>query len=208
TISNAGPGSSTPQSPAQAPLPIAERVEPHSGTRGRLFASETSTRAPAWPFYAGLGALLVAGLVSVLKRPARLERDSPAFARALDLWFPVVREANPTPRSIKRFLNRVRYYAMCQRPDEVHDARGKVSRTSAMAIPEGILVALGAIQHLRAEWLNEDALWKSLYSFVLAKGAELPPAFKARQSELQLIGSLEPYREHFMSMARGIRITH
>jgi KAP family P-loop domain len=50
--------------------------------------------------------------------------DTLDFDAALRLWAPVVREARPTPRFLKRYKNRVRYFAMRMRPipEEPHPA--------------------------------------------------------------------------------------
>jgi hypothetical protein len=47
--------------------------------------------------------------------PPRHERDSAEFTSALRNAVPALITRTPTPRAIKRFLNRVRYYAMQQR---------------------------------------------------------------------------------------------
>jgi hypothetical protein len=50
--------------------------------------------------------------------------DTPDFEAALQLWAPVVRDGRPTPRFLKRYKNRVRYFAMRMRPmpEEEHAA--------------------------------------------------------------------------------------
>ena len=83
-------------------------------------------------------AIFVALLVAVPRLgrvPVHVEHDSKTFTEALDRWFPLVYEKTSTPRAIKRFLNRVRFYAMSQRAQE------------DTAIPEPALVALSVLQH-------------------------------------------------------------
>lgn len=49
------------------------------------------------------------------RRTQLVSKDSPLFRVALDVWSPLVMSVMNTPRSAKRFLNRVRYLAMRQR---------------------------------------------------------------------------------------------
>ncbi len=72
-------------------------------------------------------------------------RDSPVFATALDVWHPVIIRGDPTPRGIKRFVNRVRFLAMLERAQPAEER-----------IPEDLLVALAALHHVSAR-LPEDA---------------------------------------------------
>ncbi len=67
--------------------------------------------------------------------------DSKEFNDAMEQWFPLVYANNKTPRSIKRFINRVRYYAMIQRKtDEL-----STDNTTYGGIPDHILVAYSVI---------------------------------------------------------------
>lgn len=69
---------------------------------------------------------LVLGLLALQGRvlfPAEVVvRDSKPFAESLAIWRPVILLDNRTPRSVKRFLNRVRFFAMCQRALHRHVA--------------------------------------------------------------------------------------
>jgi len=107
------------------------------------------------------------------RRPGLVVKDSPRFVEALETWHPLVVRRSPTPRSVKRFMNRVRYLAMRQRrqndsppawrrlllrflpaavyrplfgpppaPAPARPAGGEGS------IPDELLVALAAVQHL------------------------------------------------------------
>jgi hypothetical protein len=95
--------------------------------------------------------LLCAGAVSSVaywryrKRPAPVpERDTKEFAEALDHWAPAVFQARPSPREMKRFLNRIRYCAtaLIQRLDGSTLASFANLRLDAPA-----LVTLGALAH-------------------------------------------------------------
>ncbi|HLM44213.1 MAG TPA: P-loop NTPase fold protein, partial [Myxococcaceae bacterium] len=101
------------------------------GVEGLAPAEQQASTAPRdWSIEAGdasasspWSALLWAGLVLALwlARGHALfprdvvVRDSQPFIDALHIWRPVIMLNHRTPRSIKRFLNRVRFYAMCQR---------------------------------------------------------------------------------------------
>jgi hypothetical protein len=77
-------------------------------------------------------ALLVAGVgLWVLTSLPDVEvRDSEDFTEALEEWFPLLYAREPTPRSLKRFLNRVRFYAMRQSP-------GAAPRSRLAALADG-----------------------------------------------------------------------
>ncbi len=61
--------------------------------------------------------------------------DSQTFRTALETWWPLIEQKHKTPRSLKRFVNRMRFYAML-----VRDPSGK-SR-----IPEPLVVGYGALR--------------------------------------------------------------
>jgi len=58
--------------------------------------------------------LAVAGLVAILRQPAVTVHDRKEFTEALNVWSPFLYSKRKTPRAIKRFVNRVRLYAMRQ----------------------------------------------------------------------------------------------
>ena len=119
------------------------------------------------------------GVWVLTRRPGLVVKDSPKFVDVLTIWHPLVFARSSTPRSVKRFMNRVRYLAMRQRrqtesppawrrllrrplpPAEPGDAAGAegAHNNSAIPIPDELLVALAAIQHFRPRWLtNGEAL--------------------------------------------------
>lgn len=70
-----------------------------------------------WPFYL-LGVAAVSLVAASLRRlPQRIVRDEAPFTNALSIWHPLVMTggAKNTPRTARRFQNRVRYLAMRQR---------------------------------------------------------------------------------------------
>jgi hypothetical protein len=89
-------------------------------------------------------------------------KDTGPFARALEIWEPVVFRAVKTPRGLKRFLNRVRYLAMRARPGSEVVSRWErwfhppaPPTPERPHIPEPALVALAAIQALDPEGLPQ-----------------------------------------------------
>jgi len=110
-------GASTPGETkgVEGPAP----AEQQASTASRDWSIEAGDASASSPW----SALLWAGLVLALwlARGHALfprdvvVRDSQPFIDALHIWRPVIMLNHRTPRSIKRFLNRVRFYAMCQR---------------------------------------------------------------------------------------------
>lgn len=62
--------------------------------------------------------------------------DRPEFGAALVDWHPIIIQGDPTPRGVKRFVNRVRFLAMMEQ-----------SQPQAERISDALLVALAALHH-------------------------------------------------------------
>ena len=144
--------------------------------------SETLTAGHPWLAYlifsttlAMLGLLVLAR--TTVEREADVS-DRPEFLRALAICNEAIFAANPTPRGVKRFQNRLRYFAMRTRGDD-HDpdwvdrvyarfghevGTSRVTR-EGIDIPEATLVGLGTI-HAYGEHGEVapqfDEVWKSL----------------------------------------------
>jgi hypothetical protein len=89
--------------------------------------------------------LVLATAIYVLSRQRReVIEDSPAFEKARRIWSALVIRRSRNPREIKRFNNRVRYFAMRLAND---------GRQGGSANPdsEALLVALAALQHARGQ---------------------------------------------------------
>ena len=81
------------------------------------------------------------GLLPALRRVlGQAERgdDQPEFGAALLDWHEVILQGDPTPRGVKRFVNRVRFLAMMEQ-----------SQPESERIPDTLLVALTALHHAR-----------------------------------------------------------
>jgi len=134
-----------------------------------------------WPHFllVTLAVLLSTVFMVVRATTAREEtvEDTREFVSALELWNPVIFAANPTPRGIKRYHNRLRYLAMRARGEdrprdwidrlfEWWDARRRrepPKQQTASPQPEAItlgepeLVSIGAIQAFNSELLDLGA---------------------------------------------------
>lgn len=87
--------------------------------------------------------------------------DKPEFGEALLDWHPVILLGDPTPRGVKRFVNRVRFLAMMEQ-----------SQPEAERIPDTLLVALAALHHAR---LALDGGGNALAMEAMDKTADWPP---------------------------------
>jgi len=153
TAAAGGPATAiTPISPSPSSLPEIQPGEnPFPGSL-----------LEGWKAWVTLG-LLALTLISVLSRvPGVQPGDSDEFARALALWGPVAGLRLGTPRSVKRFLNRVRCLAMLQRPPKAK--RSALLRWLVPSadipeimkpIPEENLVALSAIEAYQPELIED-----------------------------------------------------
>ena len=116
--------------------------------------------------------LIIAAWIFWLRQPKVVVKDSPEFIKALRIWHKLVVAKQATPRSVKRFMNRVRYFAMHHQPQQTQPGMLKkiLNRFAAEKnnttvdtqeyIPESILVAMTAMHHTNSEWLDNDDLFK------------------------------------------------
>ncbi len=107
------------------PRPASDRRDPSSPPDDIVIRSQaapppvadlSSGEKPRWMFAAatGLGLIVLGTLIAALswlRAPVIVLKDSPEFVKALDIWFPVITAHPYTPRTLKRFLNRVRFVA-------------------------------------------------------------------------------------------------
>jgi len=104
--------------------------------------------------------------------PIRDVTDTQAFTNALEAWHSLVLTAGArnTPRTAKRFQNRVRYLAMRQRATQLGQALSNGERLlrkiykakptdslveQPVVIPEPFLVAFAAIDEFQPDWLHD-----------------------------------------------------
>lgn len=158
--------------PRPSPSPTAEilneRAEIIAGGRG-LFSRNF---LPA----IALLAMMWVGVTVLTRRPDLVVKDSPNFMDALKIWHPLIFSRQSTPRSIKRFMNRIRYLAMRQRavtegerswwrrlmssglPKELPpEAAASAAENAVEPIPDEALVALAAIEHFSKSVFGDSA---------------------------------------------------
>lgn len=148
---------------------------------------------PVWSrrvLFGGLAIALVVIFIGVLTRPEPVVRDSRTFRIALEAWSPVIGARGGTPRQIKRFLNRLRFYAMRQRtyaePQSLSERlyvvlfhspyisgvlrrmgiEEPVTPAEKAPIPEAVLVALATVEECEPKWLEEAAFYEDFHSFI------------------------------------------
>jgi hypothetical protein len=126
--------------------------------------------------------------------------DSEDFKDALRLAQPFIALGGRSPRSIKRFINHVRYIAMRMRhePEMVPWWRGSRFLASAPDTPSGeregdipdpVLVMLAAIFRCNTRWLDEKTLDEPrLRGLIEQDFATSVPDFQARDMLAQELG--------------------
>ncbi|MDQ3651242.1 MAG: YCF48-related protein [Acidobacteriota bacterium] len=176
-------------------------------------------------------AALALGAWAFTRRPDVITKDSKEFEDALRIWCPLVYARQKTPRSIKRFMNRVRYLAMRYRPSEAMPAPWEdfVLKIGALfgwkrepppaeqqtrERIEPILVALSAIHHLNPTWIENENQWTAIANESLSVvGGSATDARtlvqQARDTHIRHFGRwgvTNQHREEFLRMLAGIRV--
>ena len=167
--------------------------------------------------------LLVLGFLGLQNRPEVIPRDSKVFTEALAAWRPYWTTKRKTPRSIKRFVNELRFYAMRGRgrprkppPQSLKDRLralwpwrpGPQEGTVEDGIPEDLLVAMGVVREIWPEWLDEA---KEEDFGVFLETKLTPPGEKLSKEMLRAIASLkgksiEPHMAAFGELAKSVRV--
>jgi len=208
SVSSSG-ATSSPVSPFSKPI----HTEPAQMKPG------VDARLPLYPVILLLIVLVGLGIWRLSIPPGVVLHDSPDFETALRTWHPLVFSYRNTPRSIKRFLNRVRYLAMLQRKQGAEPARwasflswllrrpvGVPKLTeggSALPapIPEEVLVALAAIDHCHPEWLRDGSFFRAPQDTL--SDQEIPDEVRTALLHTELA----PYRESYFRMSRGVHMS-
>lgn len=135
--------------------------------------NSTAWRESAFAALLSIAALLPIAALFILRRDPYQIQDGEPFKMALELWHPLLamRDDLATPREIRRFENRARYYAMRLRPHppqrksqlrrfaEWLDRRGGGKPPDSppdakTSIPEELIVGLSAIRHAAPEHID------------------------------------------------------
>jgi photosystem II stability/assembly factor-like uncharacterized protein len=212
---------------AQGPSPVSPEADGEVVGRSEEAQTSVVRRAPAeWdePAESGypvsvavilLAVLLGLGVWRLSIPPGVVIRDSQEFETALETWHPLVFTFRGTPRSIKRFLNRVRYLAMLQRGHDPQPSRWRQllawlrslvrrkeeKRETGKApggIPEPALVALVAIEHARPDWFESDSFFND--------PRNVSNSIPGNILEIVLNTPLKSYRDAYLQMSRGVRV--
>lgn len=163
-VSSAAPSSSAPAQDAQEPVvggpqTAAAPVPPPVVEAPRIVP--LTSNSLSWGYWVAFPlslAMLWLWFYFSLFRPDPVVRDSTTFKDALRIWHPVVYAGQPTPRSIKRFMNRVRFLAMRQRANR----EGPDRQDGRKSIPESVLVALAAMQHFKASLIEDETKFETV----------------------------------------------
>ena len=167
-------GKSTVGGALQAPVPQPPPTRDGEIDQTTKPAIDTTPTVVFWPVIVGLSLVPILGLLLVFYRlhgrawlklrgviatwfPRSLGRpdevqDSEAFKKAIDIWHNAILCDEPTPRALKRFVNRVRYFAAMLHAENEQNFDWK---------REANLVALAVLHHLKADLLQTTTLERS-----------------------------------------------
>jgi photosystem II stability/assembly factor-like uncharacterized protein len=109
--------------PEASPQPAEKKSAPKAELLPALVPGVERGISPFW-FLAALGLLaLIGGILFLrwLRQHALLVEDTEAFKKAVEIWTPIATFNRNSPRSIKRFGNRIRYLAMLQQGHELDE---------------------------------------------------------------------------------------
>jgi KAP-like P-loop domain-containing protein/PASTA domain-containing protein len=170
----AGPPSG--EAATKPPTPSAPPPEIHPGSNARPAPWKLS-----WPELVTLAIMATIAYYALTQAGKGARHDSEKFVEALNIWYPLVISRQPTPRAVKRWMNRVRYLATRELPsselrtpmerfadwyatlgEEKSDAVGgepakKSDQKDSVRIPEEIVVALAAISEFDPKALMTPA---------------------------------------------------
>ena len=211
-----------PPGKGSTPAPDEAKVEPPEVRDARAEVDESEPSY--WPMLAALPLLMFAFFWLFTRRVDLVVKDSPQFTEVLAMWHPVVVSRQNTPRSVKRYLNRVRSLAERQRPfkpalspwkrflrkvdnmlgDEVDE---QVVTPTTAPIPEAALVAMAAVQQFDPRFVEDKSIWArlSLYSLDEVKDLTddqrtlLADAYDRHVNRFGGMPFTDPYREALLS---------
>lgn len=142
-----------------------------------VFDAPRAQASMSWYFSTGTSvglALLAFGAVAMFARKESRTDDSPAFREALSILQPWIMVGGSSPRSLKRFINHVRYIAMRFRPaEDIPTAYERITNRirvwfgrapidsgnwdvpPRLQLSEELLVALATLHRCNESWLDE-----------------------------------------------------
>lgn len=217
TTPAAAPKSSVASAPTGTPAQPSPEKQPAVQPPTRFVRPIMANRPEVLPII-GILLIVIFGIVRLSIERAKLEQDSKDFRTALRQWHPLLYAANATPRSMKRCVNRVRYYAMRQRTNPlpptlperlvrlVHRLRrlAVLQDDAPLAIPENILVPVSVVQHVYPKWLEDETFWRDPAAYIEAR--QPLPDLADGIAALREHGSIEGYRSAFTQISAGIHV--
>ncbi|TDI98875.1 MAG: hypothetical protein E2O76_07420 [Caldithrix sp.] len=213
------------------------KPEPERDTKISKFESGQTARFPRTLFVAPLLLLLGLGVWRLSILPESIVRDSPEFLQALGVWSPLVYAKQPTPRSVKRFMNRLRYFAMRLPEEESRKSigmrlKGFLERIRGKNLPETVavkkelteatLVALSALHNFNHEWLENEQDWSKIKKGEVVKASNGSPedlgqmqllqitlqnAIKNHKSKFKQWPPTDKDIEKLLNLSKGIRVS-
>jgi photosystem II stability/assembly factor-like uncharacterized protein len=220
--------------PTPTPTPTPAPTLGYENERPALAAGARAIFSPGVLPAAALLVLIWLGSTILTRRPGLVVKDSSRFVTALEIWHPVVFARQSTPRATKRFMNHVRYLAMRQRRQgetqpplkhfltrlkerftEVPSPLQAAEVTSnGQIIPDDVLVALAALQHLNRECLNEspaptgslDRVWPRVVDRESPFWVLFDKARSEHDAKFHNWGELSRYRELFLEMTANVQV--
>ncbi|MFZ6874049.1 YCF48-related protein [Undibacterium sp. Di27W] len=168
-----------PPAPASTTENFAVQAPASGASKQALYADEEHASWMTIYSWSSLALLPLLGIASILlirllRKNIQETRDSNQFRQALEIWTGVIVTKRHTPRSIKRFGNRLRYLAMLQQgeaKDETLFDQAKLVLTTFLlrkkpnisqqallkdALAEHQLIAIGAMHEVFGEnWKNQ-----------------------------------------------------
>ncbi|HEX2091382.1 MAG TPA: YCF48-related protein [Longimicrobiaceae bacterium] len=166
----------------------------------------------------GLALTLLLAWRRLANRAEPTLQDSQAFRVALKAWAPYVARQQTTPRAFKKFLNRVRYYAMRQRIADPSPTRwrrlldrvtGRVREPGLRegSIPEDVLVALAALHECEPGKIRESDTY-SEFRRVAEERMDRSRLSPDESAALVCGESIDPaFRERFAELTAGVRVS-
>jgi KAP-like P-loop domain-containing protein len=213
---------------APSPSPGVNRPAPEKQKNVVTFIPGRSPRGRVslvWVSIAGIGIVIV-GISRLSLQPETFVKDSDQFEAALRAWHPLVVAKRNTPRSIKRFVNKVRYFAMALRTQEPRRTRvaralsflglgrpSAAAKASAAVSPlenhEDLLVALSALQYVYKDEFGEEGThdWFRAVEAAISADERLGQELKRDITKLMngSAADLRDARAPFDRLATGIR---
>ncbi|MGO8669808.1 MAG: YCF48-related protein [Capsulimonadaceae bacterium] len=184
---------STPAGSPAAPATPSQSVPSSGSDASDLNVTDgVSWKAPLYGVAAVIVLLAFLGWIRMRVPPDVIVKDSTDFKDALDDWRKFLFRPTSTPRRLKRFVNRVRFYAMRQPvqssrrlglilPGLRDKGAPKRAAVTSTGLPEDILVALSAIEYFHPDWVSDPELYEDFQAY-----------FVRHASEEEMVGFLKP----------------